>query len=256
MSDYDRFTSARVGAGVARSGVGAIDQGLRAYMLGVYNYMTLGLGVTGLVAFVAYKAAVVETASGQLVGLTGFGQAIYGSALRWVIIFAPLLIVFGLSAGRDRMSASAARLTFLAFAALMGLSMSTVFLVYTHASIGRVFFITAASFGALSLYGYTTRRDLSAMGSFLIMGVFGLIIASLVNLFLHSAGLQWALSILGVGIFAGLTAYDTQAIKANYYAGGAWEVAEKKSIFGALTLYLDFINMFQFLLMLFGDRRN
>ena len=256
MSDYDRFASSRYGAGVARSGVGAIDQGLRAYMLGVYNYMTLGLGVTGLVAFVAYKAAVVESASGQLIGLTGFGQAIYGSALRWVIIFAPLLIVFGLSAGRDRMSAGAARLTFLAFSALMGLSMSTVFLVYTHASIGRVFFITAASFGALSLYGYTTRRDLSAMGSFMVMGLFGLIIASLVNLFLHSAGLQWALSILGVGIFAGLTAWDTQAIKENYYAGGAWEVAEKKSIFGALTLYLDFINMFQFLLMLFGDRRN
>lgn len=256
MSDYDRFTSQRYGAGVARSGVGAIDQGLRAYMLGVYNYMTLGLGLTGLVAFVAYKAAVVESASGHIMGLTGFGEAIYASALRWVVIFAPLLVVFGLSAGRDRMSASTARLTFLAFAALMGLSMSTVFLVYTHASIGRVFFITAASFGALSLYGYSTRRDLSAMGSFMIMGLFGLIIASLVNLFLHSAGLQWALSILGVGIFAGLTAWDTQAIKANYYAGGAWEVAEKKSIFGALTLYLDFINMFQFLLMMLGDRRN
>ncbi len=222
MSDYDRFASARYGAGVARSGVGAIDQGLRAYMLGVYNYMTLGLGLTGLVAFVAYKAAVVESATGQIVGLTGFGQAIYVSPLRWVVIFAPLLIVFGLSAGRDRMSASAARLTFLAFAALMGLSLSTVFLVFTHASIARVFFITAASFGALSLYGYTTRRDLSAMGSFMVMGLFGLIIASLVNLFLHSTGLQWALSVLGVGIFAGLTAWDTQSIKENYYAGGTW----------------------------------
>src|SRR4051794_18080519 len=240
MSNYDRYTSAQYGAGVARSGTGAIDQGLRAYMLGVYNYMTLGLGVTGLVAFVAYKAAVVETA-GHVVGLTGFGDAIYHSALRWVVIFAPLLVVFGLSAGRDRMSATAARLTFLAFSALMGLSMSVVFLVYTHASIGAVFFETAAAFGALSLYGYTTRRDLSAMGSFLVMGVFGLIIASLVNLFLHSTGLQWAISVLGVGIFAGLTAYDTQTIKANYYAGGAWEASEKKSIFGALTLYLDFI---------------
>jgi len=256
MSDYDRFTTQRYGAGVARSGVGAIDQGLRAYMLGVYNYMTLGLGLTGLVAFFAYKAAVVESATGHIIGLTGFGEAIYASALRWVVIFAPLLVVFGLSAGRDRMSASAARLTFLAFSALMGLSMSTIFLVFTHGSIFRVFFITAASFGALSLYGYSTRRDLSAMGSFMIMGLFGLIIASLVNLFLHSAGLQWALSILGVGIFAGLTAWDTQAIKENYYAGGAWEVAEKKAIFGALTLYLDFINMFQFLLMMFGDRRN
>ena len=256
MSDYDRFASTRYGAGVARSGTGAIDQGLRAYMLGVYNYMTLGLGLTGLVAFVAYKAAVVESASGHVIGLTGFGQAIYASALRWVIIFAPLLIVFGLSAGRNRMSANAARLTFLAFASLMGLSLSTVFLVYTHASIGLVFFETAAAFGALSLYGYTTRRDLTAMGSFLIMGVFGLVIASMVNLFLHSSGLQWAVSLLGIGIFAGLTAYDTQSIKENYYAGGGFEVAEKKAIFGALTLYLDFINMFQFLLQMFGDRRN
>ena len=256
MSDYDRFASTRAGAGVARSGVGAIDQGLRAYMLGVYNYMTLGLGVTGAVALGAFIMAAPVFVGRHLVSVSAFGQAIYFSPLRWVVIFAPLLIVFGLSAGRDRMSVGAARLTFLAFSALMGLSLSTVFLVYTGASIANVFFITAASFAALSLYGYTTRRDLSAMGSFLIMGVFGLIIASLVNLFLHSTGLQWALSILGVGIFAGLTAYDTQAIKSNYYAGGAWEVAEKKSIFGALTLYLDFINMFQFLLMLFGDRRN
>ena len=197
----------------------------------------------------------VESA-GHFVSLTGFGQAIYLSPLRWVVIFAPLLVVFGLSAGRDRMSASAARLTFLAFAAPDGPVAVDGVPGLHAASIARVFFITAASFGALSLYGYTTRRDLSAMGSFLVMGVFGLIIASLVNLFLHSSGLQWAISVLGVGIFAGLTAYDTQSIKANYYAGGVGEVAEKKSIFGALTLYLDFINMFQFLLMLFGDRRN
>jgi FtsH-binding integral membrane protein len=214
-------------------------------MLGVYNYMTLGLGLTGLVSFVAYKAAVLENASGHIVGLTGFGQAIYASALRWVVIFAPLLIVFGLSAGRNRLSASAARLIFLAFSALMGLSLSTVFLVYTHASIALVFFETAAAFGALSLYGYTTRRDLSAMGAFMVMGLFGLIIAMVVNLFLQSSGLQWALSLMGVGIFAGLTAWDTQSIKENYYTGGAGEVAEKKAIFGALTLYLDFINMFQ-----------
>jgi FtsH-binding integral membrane protein len=256
MSDYDRYASQRLGAGVARSGAGAVDQGLRAYMLGIYNYMTLGLGVTGLVAFFAYKAAVVEDASGHIAGLTDFGHAIYATALRWVVIFAPLAIVFGLSAGRDRLSASAARLIFIAFAAMMGLSMSTVFLVYTHGSIAQVFFITAASFAALSLYGYTAKRDLSAMGSFLMMGVFGLIIASVVNLFLHSTGLQWAISVLGVGIFAGLTAYDTQSLKASYYAGGGYEVTEKRSIFGALTLYLDFINMFQFLLMLMGDRRN
>ena len=256
MSDYDRYATPRAGAGVAQAGAGAIDQGLRAYMLGIYNYMTMGLGVTGLVAYGAYKAAVVEGAAGQIVGLTDFGHAIYTSALRWVVIFAPLAVVFGLSAGRDRLSAGGARAVFLGFAALMGLSMSTVFLVYTHGSIARVFFITAASFAALSLYGYSAKRDLSAMGSFLMMGVFGLIIASLVNVFLHSTGLQWAISVLGVGIFAGLTAYDTQSLKASYYAGGAWEVVEKRSIFGALTLYLDFINMFQFLLQLMGDRRN
>jgi len=256
MSDYDRFASTRLGAGVARSQAGAIDQGLRAYMLGIYNYMTLGLGVTGLVALGAYMAASPVFVGSKIVSLNAFGQALYFSPLRWVVIFAPLLVVFGMSAARDRMSAGTARLVFLAFSALMGLSMSTVFLVYTGASIAQVFFITAASFGALSLYGYTTRRDMSAMGSFLVMGVFGLIIASLVNLFLHSSGLQFAISLLGVGIFAGLTAYDTQSLKQQYYAGGAWEMAEKKSIFGALTLYLDFINMFQFLLMLFGDRRN
>jgi len=256
MSDYDRFASQRLGAGVARSQAGAIDQGLRAYMLGIYNYMTLGLGVTGLVALGAYMASAPVFVGNKIVSLNGFGQALYFSPLKWVVIFAPLLVVFGMSAGRERMSAATARLVFLAFSALMGLSMSTVFLVYTGASVAQVFFITAASFGALSLYGYTTRRDMSAMGSFLVMGVFGLIIASLVNLFLHSSGLQFAISLLGVGIFAGLTAYDTQSLKQQYYAGGAWEVAEKKSIFGALTLYLDFINMFQFLLMLFGDRRN
>ncbi len=254
MSDYDRYASPRLGAGVARSGAGAIDQGLRAYMLGIYNYMTMGLGVTGLVAYGAFNLATNEV-GGQLV-LTDFGHAIYTSALRWVVIFAPLAVVFGLSAGRDRLSAGGARAVFLAFAALMGLSMSTIFLVYTHGSIARVFFITAASFGALSLYGYSAKRDLSAMGSFLMMGVFGLIIASLVNVFLHSTGLQWAISVLGVGIFAGLTAYDTQSLKAGYYAGGAYEAVEKRSIFGALTLYLDFINMFQFLLQLMGDRRN
>ena len=256
MSDYDRYASQRFGAGVARSQVGAIDQGLRAYMLGVYNYMTLGLGLTGLVALGAYLASAPVFVGKHLVSVNAFGQALYLSPLRWVVIFAPLLVVFGMSAARDRMSAGTARLVFLAFSALMGLSMSTVFLVYTGVSVAHVFFITAASFAALSLYGYTTRRDLSAVGSFMVMGLFGLIIASVVNLFLHSTGLQFAISVLSVGVFAGLTAWDTQSLKENYYAGGAWEVAEKKSIFGALTLYLDFINMFQALLMLLGDRRN
>jgi len=255
MSDYDRFANVRPGVGYARSGAAAIDQGLRAYMIGVYNYMTLGLGITGVVAYTAFKLAAVETATGHLM-LTPFGQAIYTSPLRWVVIFAPLALVFAISAGRNSMSIGATRAVFFAFAALIGLSLSTVFVVFTGASIARVFFMTAASFGALSLYGYTTRRDLTAMGSFMVMGLFGLIIASVVNMFLHSTGLQWALSVVGIGIFAGLTAWDTQAIKQNYYAGEAWEAGEKKSIYGALRLYLDFINMFQMLLMFAGDRRS
>jgi FtsH-binding integral membrane protein len=225
-------------------------------MLGVYNYMTLGLGVTGLVAFFAYKTAVVESASGQLLGLTDFGSAIYTSPLRWVVIFAPLLVVFGFSAGLNRMSVNAARGVFLLFAALIGLSMSTVFVVFTHGSIFRVFFETAAAFGALSLYGYTTRRDLTPIGSFLMMGLFGVIIAGVVNIFMQSSGLQWALSLLSIGIFAGLTAWDTQSIKEAYFAGAGYEQREKQAIFGALRLYLDFINMFQQLLYLFGDRRS
>ena len=255
MSDYDRFAGARPGFGYARSGAAAIDQGLRAYMIAVYNYMTLGLGITGVVAFFAFKLAAVESPTGQLLGLTEFGHAIYQSPLRWVIMLAPLAVVFFISGGRG-MSVGATRTAFLVFSALMGLSMSMIFLVFTHASIFRVFFITAASFGALSLYGYTTRRSLSAMGSFMVMGLFGLIIASVVNIFLHSTGLQWALSVLGIVVFAGLTAWDTQSIKEAYFAGDAAETSEKKAIYGALRLYLDFINMFQQLLYLFGDRRN
>ena len=171
-------------------------------------------------------------------------------------MLAPLALVIGISAGRNAMSAGTTRLIFLAFAALIGLSLSTIFVVFTQASIARVFFETAAAFGALSLYGYTTSRSLSAMGSFMVMGLFGLIIASVVNLFLHSTGLQWALSVVGIGIFAGLTAWDTQAIKQSYFAGDAHEASEKKAIFGALRLYLDFVNMFQQLLFLFGGRRN
>ena len=255
MSDYDRTASARYGAGVARSTTGAIDQGLRAFMLGVYNYMAIGLGLTGVVAYAAYKMAVVEV-GGRIVGLTDVGAALYQSPLRWVVIFAPLVVVMLFSARRNSMSVGAARGVFLLFAALIGLSLSTVFVVFTQGSIFRVFFETAAAFGALSLYGYTTRRDLSPVGSFLLMGLFGLIIASVVNIFLHSTGLQWALSIVGIGIFAGLTAWDTQAIKDSYFAGDAYEASEKKAIFGALRLYLDFINLFQQLLFLMGNRRS
>jgi uncharacterized protein len=234
----------------------AVDSGLRAYMLSVYNYMTLGLGVTGLVAWVAFMLADVQFSGGHVTSTSPFGHAIYFSGLRWVIVFSPLILVFFISAKINTMSVAAARTTFITFAGLIGLSMSALLVAYTGISIGRVFFETAAAFGALSLYGYTTKRSLSAMGSFMMMGLFGLIIVMVVNLFLQSSGLLWVLSIIGIIIFAGLTAWDTQSIKEGYYAGDASEVSQKKAIFGALQLYLDFINMFQFLLMLTGGRRN
>jgi FtsH-binding integral membrane protein len=255
MSNYDRYASPRPGAGYARSGV-AVDQGLRAYMIGVYNYMTIGLGVTGLVAYAAFALADVQFAGGRPVSASAFGQLIYNSPLRWVIILAPLALVFWLSARINSMSVATARNAFLAFAALIGLSMSTLILVYTGASIGRAFFATAAAFASLSLYGYTTQRSLSAMGSFMMMGVVGLIVAGLLNMFLHSTGLQFGISLLAVVIFAGLTAWDTQAIKQMYFTGDSYEMVQKKSIHGALRLYLDFINMFQALLMLTGSQRN
>ncbi|HZZ61202.1 MAG TPA: Bax inhibitor-1/YccA family protein [Roseiarcus sp.] len=254
MSDYDRYAPPRSGAGYARSGA-VVDQGLRAYMLGVYNYMTLGLGVTGLVAWGAFQLGTQQLGDGRL-GLTEFGHAIYVSPLRWLIVLSPLAIVFWISARIQSMSVASARNAFLAFAALIGLSMSALLIVYTGASIGRAFFATAAAFASLSLYGYTTQRDLSGMGSFMMMGVVGLIVASLINLFLHSTGLQFGISILAVVIFAGLTAWDTQSIKQMYYAGDGYEAVQKKSIHGALRLYLDFINMFQALLMLTGSQRN
>jgi FtsH-binding integral membrane protein len=254
MSDYDRYANPRVGAGVARPGV-AVDQGLRAYMIGVYNYMTLGLGVTGLVAYGAFQLGTVQTEGGRL-ALTDFGHAIYVSPLRWLIVLAPLAVVFYISARINSMSVASARNAFIVFAALIGLSMSALLVVYTGASIGRAFFGTAAAFAGLSFYGYTTQRSLSAMGSFMMMGLIGLIIASVINIFLHSSGLQWGLSILCVVIFAGLTAWDTQSIKEMYYGGDSYEMTHKKSIHGALRLYLDFINMFQAILMLTGSNRN
>jgi FtsH-binding integral membrane protein len=197
--------------------------------------------------------AVVDSGAG--LQLTPFGNLIFASAFKWVVIFAPLGMVFFLSARINSMSLSAAQISFWGFAALMGLSLGSIFLVYAHASIARVFFISAASFGALSLYGYTTKRDLSAWGSFLFMGLIGIIIAMLVNLFLASSALQFAISVIGVLIFAGLTAYDTQQIKEMYYVGDDGTVAGRKAVMGALRLYLDFINLFMLLLQLFGNRR-
>ncbi len=250
MADLDRNYAQRVSVGRAETGV--IDQGLRDYMLRVYNYMAVGVGITGVVAYVAYAMAVQSV---DPLVLTGFGNAIFNSALKWVIIFAPLALVFFISARIESMSLPAAQAAFWGFAALMGLSLSSIFLVYAHESIARVFFITAASFGALSLYGYTTQKDLSGWGSFLFMGLIGIILASLVNLFVGSTAMQFAISVIGVLIFAGLTAYDTQQIKEMYYAGDDGTVAGRKAVMGALRLYLDFINLFMMLLQLFGDRR-
>lgn len=254
MSNFDRNTSFGYRGGISRAGAAEVDQGLRAYMLGVYNHMVLGLAVTGLVALGTYLLAVAR--EGGQIAFTPFGQMLYGSPLRWVVIFAPLAFVFFISARADRISAATARNLFLAFAAMLGLSLSSVLIIFTGASIARVFFITAGAFGGLSLYGYLTKRDLSAFGSFLVMGLWGLIIASVANLFFQSTGMQFGLSILSVLIFSGLTAWDTQSIKDMYYEGDGSEIAAKKSVFGALSLYLDFINMFQALLYLFGQRNN
>ena len=238
----------------------AIDEGLRAYMLRVYNLMAMGLGITGVAAYaIAMLATTNDPASavatmGNGKMLTGLGTALYGSPLKWVVMLAPLGMVFFLSARIEKMSVSAAQTTFWVFAALMGISLSSIFLVYTSASITQTFFITAASFGALSLFGYTTKKDLSAMGSFLMMGLFGLIIAMVVNIFLQSSALQFAISGIGVLIFAGLTAYDTQQIKSMYYEGDTDATAGRKAIMGALRLYLDFINLFMFLLQFLGNR--
>lgn len=245
MAEYDRrYPTAARGAGAR---VEAIDQGLRAFMLGIYNNMAMGLALTGIVAYGTYSWAASDPA---------VAQTLYGSPLRWVIILAPLAFVFGLSAMVQRMQPATARLVFLAFAAVMGLSMSSIFLVYTGTSIAQTFFVTAASFGALSLWGYTTKRDMTAWGSFLFMGLVGIIIAMLVNLFLASAALQFAISAIGVLIFAGLTAYDTQRLKNTYdVVAGDQVAAGRASIIGALQLYLDFINLFMFLLRFMGNRQ-
>ena len=237
-----------------------VDEGLRAFMLGVYNNMVVALALSALVALGVNKLAVAGTDADAVtriggVPLTAFGRLLYTTPLMWLVALAPLGFVFFLSFRLDRMSPTSARTTFLAFAAVMGASLSTLLIRYTGASVVQVFFITAASFGTLSLWGYTTTRSLSGMGSFLIMGVVGLLIASLVNIFLVSSVLQFAISAIGVLIFAGLTAYDTQKLKEIYLAGELdADGAARISVFGALTLYLDFVNMFQFLLALFGNR--
>lgn len=235
----------------------AIDAGLRSYMLKVYNYMASALLLTGLVAYFVAQNSVVGgiDAEGQL-ALTSFGQAIFLSPLKWAVIFAPLAFIMVISFGINRLSTTSLQSCFWAFSAVMGLSLASIFLQYTGESIARTFFITAAMFGGMSIYGYSTKRDLTGMGSFLIMGVWGLLIASVVNIFLKSSALGFAVSILGVVIFTGLIAYDTQKLKAIYYQTmGQADAAARAAISGALSLYLDFINLFINLLRLVGDRR-
>jgi len=265
MSNFDRnVAAAGYGKSLTRAEAAVVDAGLRAYMLRIYNYMVLGLAITGFAALGAYMLSVTSDPVSAARGvaalrnglyLTPIGYALFVSPLKWLVIFAPLGLVFFLSFRIESMAPAAAQFTFWAYAALVGISLGVLFLVYTQTSIVRVFFITAASFGALSLWGYTTQRDLSAMRSFLIMGLFGIIIASLVNIFLASSALQWVVSVIGVVIFAGLTAWDTQRLKTEYiYGSMEGDVLERSAIMGALSLYLDFLNLFTFLLQLLGSR--
>ena len=243
----------RMGVGTSQSLSGAsvprtrevFDAGLRKHMLSIYNYMTSGVLLTGIVALLFSRGGAESPAAQVFMN---------GGILAWVIILSPLAIVMAMSFGANRFSTGALQAMFWGFAVLMGLSMSTIFLVYTGSSIAATFFATAGAFAGLSLFGYTTKKDLSGFGSFLIMGVVGLIIASLLNIWLQSDGLGWAISFLGVLIFAGLTAYDTQRLKQQYFHLRGTEFAGKAIVLGALSLYLDFINMFQFLLSFMGQR--
>ena len=234
-----RFTTFSQGRA---SGQAQIDEGLRSFMLKVYNYMGLGLALTGAVAFF------VSTSPALM-------QAIFGTPLQWLVMLSPFAFILVLSFGINRLRPATAQLLFWAFAGVMGLSLSSIFIVYTGTSVARVFFITASVFGAMSLYGYTTKKSLASWGSFLFMGLIGILIAMVVNIFLASSALHFIISVVGVLIFTGLTAYDTQQIKHQYYEGDTAVIAEKKAIMGALRLYLDFINLFIMLMHLLGQNR-
>ncbi|SFG23506.1 hypothetical protein SAMN04488020_101598 [Palleronia marisminoris] len=246
MADYQTI---RAGAGTRTA---QVDEGLRSHMNKVYGTMSVGMIITALAAWSISGLAVTETGE-----LSQLGVAIYASPLKWLIMFAPLIMVFAFGAAINRISAAGAQMFFYTFAVLMGLSLSSIFLVYTGVSIAQTFLITAIAFAGLSLYGYTTKRDISGWGTFLIMGVIGLIVASIVNIFLGSPAIAFAISTLGVLIFAGLTAYDTQKIKTDYIQHAQSmdrEWLHKSAIMGALNLYLDFINLFMFLLSFMGNR--
>ena len=261
MSDLDRNYASPFGRAAGRVDAATVDAGLRAYMLRIYNYMVLGLAITGAAALATYMLSITTDPSIAALKmrdglmLTAFGKALFVSPLKWVVIFAPLGLVFLLSFGIERMRPAMAQLMFWIYAALVGVSLASIFMVFTHTSIVRVFFITATSFGALSLWGYTTQRDLTGMGSFLLMGLFGVILASVINLFMASSALQFAISVIGVLVFAGLTAWDTQRLKTEYLYGAMdGETTERSAIIGALSLYLNFINLFTLLLQLLGQR--
>ena len=225
----------------AMIGTAARDDGLRSYMLSIYNYMASGVLLSGVVAL--------------LFARSGMAEATFGSPLRWVIALAPLGFVMAMSFGLQRMQTSTLKMLFWGFSVAMGLSLSSIFFIYTGPSIAITFFATAGAFAGLSLYGYTTKRNLTAMGSFMVMGLIGIIVAMLLNLFLQSSALALAISVLGVLIFAGLTAWDTQRLRSTYYQVQGTDLVQKVVIMGALSLYLDFVNMFQFLLSFMGDRR-
>ena len=257
MADYDTIRTGRVGTRTLQ-----IDEGLRAHMNKVYGLMSVAMLITGAAAWAVAGLAVTDVQTAYQIGggryLTDFGYALYASPLKWLIMFAPLIMVFAFGAVLNRISAAGAQLYFYTFAVLMGLSISSIFLVFTGYSIVQTFLVTAIAFAGLSLWGYTTKRDISGWGSFLIMGVIGLLVASIVNIFLGSPAVMFAISALGVLIFAGLTAYDTQNIKNTYIAHASQGDSDwlgKAAIMGALNLYLDFINLFMFLLQFMGDRR-
>ena len=259
MSDLDRNYASPFGRAAGRVDAATVDAGLRAYMLRIYNYMSIGLAITGLAALGVYMAAVTDVPTPEAVRvgklfLTPFGYAMFVSPLKWLFMLAPLAMVFVISAGINRLAPSTAQILFWVFATVMGLSLSTIFLLYDLPSIATTFFATAAAFASLSLWGYTTKKDLSGFGTFLIMGVVGLIIASLINIFLQSSVMNLVISALGVLLFAGLTAYDTQKLKSMYSYVAGTDFVGKSVVMGALTLYLDFINMFLFLLRFLGNR--
>ena len=256
MSDFDRnYATAMRGASADRA---AVDAGLRAHMISVYNYMAAAVALSGVTAWLAYQAAggdAIVRSAGRVTGLTGFGQFIFSFPGQIVLFLGTLGLVFAISAMINRLSAATALMMFMAYAAAVGVMLSSILLVYTGQSIIRVFFISATAFGGLSLYGYTTQRNLSAFGSFLVMGLIGLVIASLVNMFLQSSMMSFIISCIGLLVFAGLTAWDTQTIKEQYNVMDDGTVAGRKVVMGALKLYLDLINIFIFLLQLIGDRR-